>query len=131
MGTNNISLLGISKEILDKRNGQVAFHPRQPILIGTEYATGLVRFFDLRTGDLIRESRAAQAIRAVVFSPDGSLLALGYDSKFEIRDAETLELLKEVQTGSRLLTFSPDGKILIVGLNDGRIQVWGWRSDGK
>ncbi|HEX2993958.1 MAG TPA: hypothetical protein VHP14_04005, partial [Anaerolineales bacterium] len=113
------------------RIDQVAFHPHQPILIGTEYATGLVRFFDLRTGDLIKEIFADEGIRQIIFSPDGSLLVLGYDSKFEIRDAETLELLKEVQTGSRLLTFSPDGKMLIVGLNDGRIQVWGWRSDNE
>ncbi len=106
---------------------QVAFDPRKPTFVGSGYTTGIVRFFDLRTGDLIKEIYADGGIRQIVFSPDGSLLVFRYDNQFEIRDVETLTLLKNVPTGSSFLTFSPDGKQLIVGLNDGRIQVWGWR----
>ncbi len=106
---------------------QFVFHPQKPVLIGADFMTGIVRFFDLQTGDLTREIRADEHLEEIAISPDGSLLALGYNNKFEIRDAETLTLLKEVPSQPSILVFSPDGKRLIVGLADGRIQIWGWQ----
>jgi WD40 repeat protein len=110
---------------------KLAFHPRQPTLIGVDYMTGIVRFFDLRTGDVIKEIRADKGIQEIAISPDGSLLALGYDDKFEIRDAESMTLLKEISISPNILVFSPDGSKIAVALTDGRIQFWGWRDDEK
>jgi WD40 repeat protein len=110
---------------------QLAFHPHQPLLIGVDYMTGITQFLDLRTGDVLKELRADRGIRTVIYNPDGNLLALGYDVKFEIRDAENLTLLKEFPSGVSSLAFSPDEKMLIVSLNDGRIQIWSWPSDGN
>ena len=106
---------------------QFVFHPHKPLLIGADFMTGIIRFFDLQTGNLTQEIRADEHVEAIAISPDGSLLALDYNNKFEIRAAETLSLLKEVSSQPSILSFSPDGERLIVGLSDGRIQVWGWR----
>jgi len=107
-----------------------AFHPTQPFFVGADYMSGMLRFFDLRTGDLVKELRASQYIQAMVFSPDGNLLVLGYEStgsdegKIEIRDAQTLKLIYEIPKGANSFTFSPDGILLAIGLNDGRIEYW-------
>ena len=109
-----------------------AFHPTQPYFVGADYMSGMIQFFDLRTGDLVKELRASQHIQEMAFSPDGKLLVLGYDSagygdegRVEIRDAQTLELLYEIPKGASSFAFSHDGTLLAVGLNDGRIEYWG------
>ena len=79
-------------------------------MIGADYMTGIVRFFDLRTGNLTEEIRADEHIEEIAISPDGSLLALGYNNKFEIRASETEALLKVVPSQPSNLVFSPDGK---------------------
>jgi WD40 repeat protein len=108
-----------------------AFHPTQPLFVGADFMSGMIRFFDLRTGDLVKELRASQYVQEMAFSPDGKLLVLGYDStgkdegRVEIRDAQTLKLLYEIPKGASSFAFSPDGTLLAVGLNDGRIEYWG------
>ncbi len=110
-----------------------AFHPTQPLFIGADYMGGTLRFFDLRTGDVVKEVHVGQYIQDMVFSPDGGLLALAYEDrgqgegKVEIRDSTTLSLLKEISIGSSDLAFSPDGTMLAIGSGDGRIEYWGWR----
>ncbi|MFZ5908784.1 MAG: WD40 repeat domain-containing protein [Chloroflexota bacterium] len=110
-----------------------AFHPTLPLFVGADYMGGVVRYFDLRTGDLVKEVRANQYVQGMAFSPDGSLLALGYENRgngedrIEIRDSQTLALLDEIPGGGSSLAFSPDGTMLAIGMNDGRIEYWGWR----
>jgi WD40 repeat protein len=110
-----------------------AFHPTKPLFVGADYMGGVVRFFDLRTGDVVKEVRVGQYIQDMAFSPDGNLLTLGYEDrgqgegKVEIRDSTTLSLLKEIPIGSGNLAFSPDGTMLAIGSSDGRIEYWGWR----
>jgi WD40 repeat protein len=110
-----------------------AFHPTQPLFAGADYMSGIIRFFDLRTGDVVKEVLAGQYIQDMAFSPDGSLLALGYEDrgqgegKVELRDSTTLSLLKEIPVGSSDLAFSPNGTMLAIGSGDGRIEYWGWR----
>jgi WD40 repeat protein len=109
---------------------QYAFHPTQPLFVGADYMSGMIRFFDLRTGDLVKELHASQYIQRMAFSPDGNLLVLGYDStrsdegRIEIRDTQTLDLLYEIPKAGNRFAFSPDGTMLAVGLNDGRIEYW-------
>lgn len=110
-----------------------AFHPTQPLFVGADYMGGFLRFFDLRSGDLVKEMRVGQYIDEMAFSPDGGLLVLAYgdrgqgEGKVEIRDSTTLSLLKEIPIGSNNLAFSPDGTTLAIGTIDGRIEYWGWR----
>jgi len=43
---------------------------------------------------------ANKNIREIAVSPDGPLIAIGYGFKFEVYNAETMTLLKEVPLGS-------------------------------
>lgn len=110
-----------------------AFHPVQPLLIGADYLSGVVQFFDLRNGDTTRQIYISPYIQKITFSPDGMLLVLCYEErgegsgKVEIRDAETLALLKEIPGGASDLLFSPDGTLLAITRSDGRIEYWGWQ----
>ena len=91
---------------------------------------GTLRFFDLQTGDLVREEYVSQYINAMAFSPDGTLLALGYNStrqdegRVEILDSQTLDLLYKIPKSGIKFSFSPDGKLLAIAMNDGRIEYW-------
>lgn len=108
-----------------------AFHPTQPFFVGADLMSGMIRFFDLRTGDLVKELRASQYIRTMALSPDGKLLVFGYDGtglgdegKVEVRDSRTLKLPYELPKAGIRLAFSPNGNLLAIGLNDGRAECW-------
>jgi eukaryotic-like serine/threonine-protein kinase len=67
-------------------------------------------------------------MRAVVFSPDGHLLATaGDDSTARIWDAKTgklLQILGGHSQGVAALAFAPDGKILATGAGDKTVSLW-------
>ena len=112
-----------------------AFHPTLPLFVGADYITGTLRFFDLQTGNLMREEYVSQYINVMAFSPDGTLLVLGYNSggqdegRVEILDAQTLDLLYEIPKSGVRFSFSPDGTLLAIAMNDGRIEYWELRLD--
>jgi len=110
-----------------------AFHPTQPVLVGADYSSGIIQFFDLQSGDLSKQIYIHPYIQKMTFSPDGRLLVLCYEEsgngsgKVEIRDTDTLALLKEIPGGASDILFSPDGNLLAITRGDGRIEYWGWR----
>lgn len=65
---------------------------------------------------------------SAAISPDGRLLALGgNDGKLEIRDTDTLEVIRELQghtSNVYCVEFHPDGSRLATGGNDNRILLW-------
>ncbi|MDL1942386.1 hypothetical protein FBQ99_08575 [Chloroflexi bacterium CFX2] len=107
-----------------------AFHPTLPLFVGADHITGTLRFFDLQTGDLVREEYVSPYINAMAFSPDGTLLILGYNStgqnegRVEIIDAQTLDLLYKIPKSGVRFSFSPDGSLLAIAMNDGRVEYW-------
>jgi WD40 repeat protein len=91
---------------------------------------GIVRIFDISTGDPISEIPAHGAgIKKVATSPlNGDILSTAYDQKILIWDAMSLELKLEFEHRStvweRSFNWSPDGKRVLGGTFDGTVLVW-------
>jgi WD40 repeat protein len=101
------------------------------MLVSADYETGMLRFWDLQSGDLLRTAQGSPEVRNLAFSPDGSLLvATGY-SGMEFWNVATGQLLRKIDNAQHPQAsnydhpaFSPDGKILVVSISGGRIQYW-------
>lgn len=71
-----------------------------------------------------------EEVTAVVFSPDGSLLASSSeDGTIHIRRSDTYEILVVLEGhlgyGVNSIAFTPDGRLLISAGDDGTIRLWG------
>lgn len=124
---------GATKPRLDLEvPGDVATVGFGPFLRLAYYSTsGLAAVQGGLNGTWYRRSQLpAGQVWAADLSPDGSLVALGFDSEHEVHiyRAATGELVREVQdTFSRsisALAFSPDGSKLAVGGYDHRVRVF-------
>jgi WD40 repeat protein/tRNA A-37 threonylcarbamoyl transferase component Bud32 len=58
-------------------------------------------------------------VGAVVYSPDGKLLASGDQGGFKLWDAETLEEVRTVTTPAQQLAFAPDSRTLVAAWTNG------------
>jgi WD40 repeat protein len=78
--------------------------------------------------ELILQAGHSLKAEAMVFSPDGRLIATGgADMAIKIWDAATGRVLRTLgghAGGVKALAFSPDGQRLASGGNDGRIRFW-------
>ena len=64
---------------------------------------------------------------AMMFSPDGRLLAVGFNGTIQLWDVQTRELVRSITGFERVigcLAFSPEGKRLAAGTPDGHVWVW-------
>ncbi|MEZ6063279.1 MAG: WD40 repeat domain-containing protein [Planctomycetaceae bacterium] len=83
-----------------------------------------------KTSSLIEIAQLAAheaAVRAAVFSPDGSRLAsVSEDGVIIISDVKTQQELPVMKgpAGSRTLDWSPDGRLLAAGQHNGTTTVW-------
>jgi hypothetical protein len=107
----------------------VAFSPDSRFLVtGSDWR---LRIIDLEQPDA-EETRLLghrDAVRAVVFSPDGRLLAsAGSDGIIRLWDMAQIEAEPTLLSGAGgwiwTLAFSPDGQTLASGSGDGRIRLW-------
>jgi len=91
---------------------------------------GIIRVFDTRNGDLIREISAhASGIKKVCTSPaTGDILSAAYDQRILIWDAQSLDLKTELErvgsTWERSLNWAPDGQSILAGTFDGTALEW-------
>src|SRR5205807_4263381 len=69
-----------------------------------------------------------QHIKAVTFSPDGSLIATASDDHtarvWDAARGKELYTLTGHAQGVRAVAFSPDGKRVITGSTDGTARIW-------
>jgi WD40 repeat protein len=91
---------------------------------------GVIRVFDTRNGDLIREIPAhASGIKKVCTSPaTGDILSAAYDQRILVWEAQSLELKTELQkvpvTWERSLNWAADGRSILAGTFDGTALEW-------
>lgn len=78
---------------------------------------------------------ADQSLDALVFDPDGRLLAGAGRGGAQLWDAESLDALGgPLGTSAHAIAVSPDGRVVVVGDDDGQVQAYpatvdGWRRE--
>ncbi len=144
-GTGGVQIWGVAdgKEITRRQFGKrihaLAISPDAEVLAVS--SSNLVHFWKWRNDEEAPvEIRVGRTVQSLAFSPDGSLLAEGPDSRDEIivRDAQTRAVKMRLLDGAKnlmyvhSLAFSPDGKFL-AGTNsihlrdrqiDRRVHIW-------
>ena len=68
--------------------------------------------------------RYEDQIKALAFSSNGALLAVGSQQKIRLLGSSKQPRLKDVPRGTESLAFSPDNTVLIAGLRDGGIELF-------
>ena len=85
---------------------------------------GRVRVFELETGAIVSQTLLPETIGEVSASPSGNeLLAVGEQGRIYVLDVPTLELLRELDTGSRSCrtgVWLPDGR-MVIGTEEGKV----------
>lgn len=91
-------------------------------------ASNKVVLLDALTSDrLLALSVLKRPPTAMTFSPDGRLLAVGFNGTIQLWDVRTLELVRSITGFERALgclAFAPDGTRLAAGTQDGHVWVW-------
>ena len=124
----------ISGHYCGEVNG-LAPHPQR-----SEFATlgddGVVRIFDIELFKCIRQSNLKQGGRAIVYSPEGTKIAVGIgtpdeandaDGSFKILNESTLQVIYQGKDANGWIThiqWSPDGDTLAVASADGCIYLY-------
>ena len=110
----------------------IAFSPDGVTLASGHY-DGVIRLWDIRTGELILTIETDEVIQSLAFSPDGTILASG--GSFEnhlvrLWSAGSGMLLRSLaghDNGVDHVAFSPYGQYLASASYDGSIRLWGVR----
>ncbi len=77
-----------------------------------------------RVVELARWGRGG--LNELAYSPDGKLLAVASSIGIYLRDAQTLNELRYIDTDSAVssVAFAPDGATLASGMNDDMVRLW-------
>lgn len=115
----------------------IAFSPdSKTIVTGGTYAYGCARAGNVQIWRVPNLELLAtledhtEEVTAVVFTPDGSLLASSSeDGTIHIRRSDTYEMLVVLEGhlgyGVNSIAFTPDGRLLISAGDDGTLRLWG------
>jgi WD40 repeat protein len=111
--------------------GQVwspAISPDGSMVAASWVDRGLVRIFDIASGNKVAEIRAPRAY-GMSFSSDGKLIAFGNGGApiATIADVASGSIVRKVGEGEAPvfdLAFSPDGRLLATASPDGSVRIW-------
>jgi len=105
-------ITGVGAEV-----SQVEFGSNENTLFALSEDARIVAW-DVRSGNPLKDIRSVAGIRALVFSPDGSLLAVGSTGNVQVLSVEDKRLLQvfdnPAKSELRDLRFHPDGATLAV-----------------
>jgi WD40 repeat protein len=126
----------ITEDAIDADWTQVVFHPNgQWVAVAKAQVTGQgtvleIDFWNITTRQLIQTIPLEEMplLREMIFSPDGSLLALlASDGTLHLLRIDTGEEVTRLQLPQGLIStvaFSPDGTLLVTGDSNGLIWPW-------
>jgi WD40 repeat protein/serine/threonine protein kinase len=95
----------------------MCFHPDGRHLAIAAWQSRSVIVFNW-DGEKLTEARTVEG-HSVAYSPDGQFLASGDENQFRLWNADSLELIRTVQTPAEQLTFAPDGQSLFAATTIG------------
>jgi WD40 repeat protein len=104
----------------------LAFSP-DGLTLATAGSDRVAKVWDVATWRLSRELEGPSSIKAVAFSPDGSVLAARHDSAVLLWDARKGTVQRTIEIGGTedaSLAFHPDGSLLASGCNDKTVKLW-------
>jgi WD40 repeat protein/serine/threonine protein kinase len=108
----------------------VAFHPRDRRLVASAGSDGIVRVWDVTTGqEVVRPPlRHRATLTSVAFSPDGRRLAAGGRRRVTVWDTTTWQEVPPsplaTTAGLHAMGFSPDGRLLAAGVASQPVSIW-------
>ncbi len=119
-----IQLQRVGKCVIER----VAWSPKGDLLAVTTYC-GILYLYDSATLLPTISFDVGKAISSIIFSPDGTKLAIGYaDDYIKLWDANTGLLLHTFEKSSKgnafEIAFSPDGQLLAAGGKVHVVNVW-------
>jgi len=117
-------------------------------VMGSRESRPNIKVYEVGTWKFVDEFLSDAAGRSFAVSPDGKLLAGGYESPFTIASAENGAVLAKASHYTRTeaddladrmhmitfldqVEFSPDGKMLLTGGEDGSVKLWKLDFDKK
>ena len=111
----------------------ISFSPRRLELVSGD-AKGNLTWWNLATGEKLREQKLAHAIEAVAFSEDGKRLAVAEANRqVQVREASGNSVLQSLKCPAYVesLDFSPDGNWLAAGTRAEGLELWDLLRSGK
>jgi WD40 repeat protein len=85
-----------------------------------------------QVGQALGATEAAATATSLAFSPDGAMVAAGYDlgyvEMWQVAAGESVYRLEELGVAVRSVAFSPDGRTLAAGGADGTVGLWDAKS---
>ena len=97
-----------------------------PFLLAESVVDKTAKVWDVATGENITTFEHLDAVRAIAFSPDGTLLAMSA-GRTDIRSTKTWQDIATLSTvNATCLAFSPDGTRIAVGMSGRQptVQIW-------